>query len=197
MNKISPLLLIVLLAICVQSCKKDGVKSVDPPKGKTYLIQRIVEHYISGPDHIREFAYDDKNRMINVRYTGNYEYNAIPNFYDHHTDEDLVGGYEYQYTYDTADHLIKTKIYDIKKVLCYTIEYQYSTGKIDVSRTNHKSDHTDIYTYNLTNDRIAQSKYREDDFFYAYSYDDKGNITQVKTVDNKAFINEVNFVYDN
>jgi YD repeat-containing protein len=203
MGKFSTFLLLLLLAFSFQSCKKDGGKPVDTPqsvdslKGKTYLIKKIVEHYVSGPDHIREFAYDDKNRMTNVKYTGAYEYNDLFSFYDHHTDAPLVGGYEYQYTYDTTDRLIGTKIYDIKKVLCYTIEYQYSQDKIDVSRTNHKSDHTDLYTYTLSNGRITQSKYWEDDYIYAYSYDDKGNITQAKAIDDKALTTEVNFVYDN
>jgi YD repeat-containing protein len=202
MNKISTCFLLLLLIVSAQSCKKDAakpadpIKSVDDPKGKIYLIERIVEHPATGSDRIHEFNYDDKNRMISVKFTGAYDYDLPFGFYDHHTDGLVTGGYEYKYTYDTADRLTGTKIYDVKNALWYTFEYEYSANQIKVSRTNLKSTHTDIYTYILKNGQIVQSKYWDDDYIYVYTHDSRVNITQAKSLDNTAFVGEANYTYD-
>ncbi|MBD1384090.1 hypothetical protein IDJ75_02280 [Mucilaginibacter rigui] len=187
MNKFSTLLLIVLSALCFQSCKKDAPSKTNdnPDPNAIYLVNQItLSKY--GYTEVYALSYDNKNRLIECKYK-----------------EDLrrLVWDRYEYTYDNANRMIKREYYDGNDKLINTVNYQYTSAeapKIGFVAVNDKGQITGIGT-----DYLVKYDAQGHILFYGSSslyqpgedhglvYDDKNNPFKNIVGVNSHFNNEI------
>ncbi len=65
MKRVSTLLLIVLSALCAQSCKKDVTEKPSQVDDKIYLINRITlsSHWTTD---VQELSYEEISQIVNI-----------------------------------------------------------------------------------------------------------------------------------
>jgi YD repeat-containing protein len=160
MNKIFKLLLIILFAVCIQSCKKNTAETPSPDNDKIYLVSKITWHYNNGDD-IEKLIYDEKDRVINVKF---------------------VGQFEHKYTYDSNDRVIEVKSYSDFAPNEFSITtYQYLSDNIHVKITDGRTgNQIAAYTYILKDGKAIKYGMDGGDYAFVYDYDNKGNLKKVQ-----------------
>jgi hypothetical protein len=184
MKRVSTLLLIVLSALCAQSCKKDVTEKPSQVDDKIYLINRITlsSHWTTD---VQELSYDDKNRLIEFKYK---DINRL--IWD-----------SYKYTYDGADRLVKREYIDGYGKLINTVNYHYTSAeepKEGFIAVNDKNQITGIGTdYLVKYDALGHILYYGADIWYnpgedhGLVYDNKNNPFKNIVGVNSHFNNEI------
>ncbi|WP_147321939.1 class I SAM-dependent methyltransferase [Mucilaginibacter conchicola] len=161
MIKITRLLMLLWIALCLNACKKDSTPA--EPAQKTYLLKSIT---VDG--HVDEsFEYDSKGLIKTW---------SLDNF-------------EYSFTYDAEDRLKEVKLYELSKSAstCKWV-YSYSSNKILLTKYYDYQDTHSVskQTFELTGNKITKAFFDEDaSYYYSYKYDNAWNIILTKSVDEK------------
>lgn len=169
MNKVFKLaLLLFVVVVLASSCKKDD--NENEINDKVTLVKKITtrfvdKNYLGQPDvtiWVEKFEYDDKNRLTvydfnfsNYRFV--YSYNANDEVTDLIRTEGIDGGYKQHYKFPNSSNIIGCTEY-------------YPDGSFNT-----------LFEFVLNaNNIVTQINYNHSSQ-YDCIYDDRGNVTEVKT----------------
>lgn len=168
MNKLYNILLLLMLAASMQSCKKSSSDTVKPEMptddpSKISLVSKINFQYSPNDRRVEEYIYDDKRRVSQSR-TENYS--AVPS-----------GNWEiFNYKYDANDRLVKAvqlnRANEVQTTRLFTYNFNTTAGE-QVYEVVQNGVRAFAYPISLdANGRVIFVAKR-----YGVAYDAQGNFT--------------------